>query len=257
MASVESNKGFYVANRLAMGPSSSQARKTLAIDIGGSGIKAIVLDEKGAPLTKQKRLKTPRPATPAAVVKIITKLASKQGQFDRAAVGFPGVVRKGVIYTASNLDSSWNGINLADLLSKKFGVPVRVAYDADIHGYGTIKGHGVELVITLGTGFGSALFVDGHLVPNLELAHHPFRRNDTYEDWLGDPALKKIGLTRWNNRLAQAINVLEFIFNYDYLYIGGGNSKRVTLKFGPKVRVVANIAGLLGGIACWQFGDEI
>jgi polyphosphate glucokinase len=240
-----------------MVPSLSQTPKTLAIDIGGSGIKAIVLDERGEPLTKQKRLKTPRPAIPAAVVKIIIKLASKQGQFDRASIGFPGVVRKGVIYTASNLDPSWNGINLAHLLSKEFGVPVRVANDADIHGYGTIKGHGVELVITLGTGFGSALFVNGHLVPNLELAHHPFRQNDTYEDWLGDQALKKIGQTKWNDRLAQTIDILEFIFNYDYLYIGGGNSKRITLKLGPKARIVANIAGLLGGITCWQFEDEI
>ena len=156
MTSVESNQGFYAVIRLAMGPSPSQARKTLAIDIGGSGIKAIVLDEKGTLLTKQGRLKTPRPATPEAVVKIIAKLASKQGQFDRAAVGFPGVVRKGVIYTASNLDSSWHGINLADLLSNKFGVPVRVANDADSQGYGTIKGHGVELDSTLGSGFGSA-----------------------------------------------------------------------------------------------------
>ena len=237
--------------------SPSQTLKTLAIDIGGSGIKAIVLDERGEPLTQQKHLKTPRPATPAAVVKIIIKLASQQGQFDRASIGFPGVVRKGVIYTASNLDPSWNGINLAHLLSKEFGVPVRVANDADIHGYGTIKGHGVELVITLGTGFGSALFINGHLVPNLELAHHPFRQNDTYEDWLGDQALKKIGQTKWNNRLAQTIDILEFIFNYDYLYIGGGNSKRITLKLGPKARIVANIAGLLGGITCWQFEDEI
>jgi polyphosphate glucokinase len=240
-----------------MVPSLSQTPKTLAIDIGGSGIKAIVLDERGEPLTKQKRLKTPRPAIPAAVVKIIIKLASKQGQFDRASIGFPGVVRKGVIYTASNLDPSWNGINLAHLLSKEFGVPVRVANDADIHGYGTIKGHGVELVITLGTGFGSALFVNGHLVPNLELAHHPFRQNDTYEDWLGDQALKKIGQTKWNDRLAQTIDILEFIFNYDYLYIGGGNSKRITLKLGPKAMIVANIAGLLGGITCWQFEDKI
>jgi polyphosphate glucokinase len=107
-------------------------------------------------------------------------------------------------------------------------------------------------MITLGTGFGSALFVDGKLVPNLEVAHHPFLRGKTYEDLLGNAARKKVGNKKWNRRLGQAIEALRNLFNYDYLYLGGGNAKRVTLKLPQNVRLVSNLAGLLGGIALWE-----
>lgn len=225
---------------------------TLAVDIGGTGIKAIVLDEAGKPLTERGRVKTPQPATPAAVMNTIVGMAKAQGTFDRVSVGFPGVVRHGVTVTAPNLAPSWKGFDLGKALSKKLGKPVKVANDADVQGFGAIAGRGVELVITLGTGFGSALFVDGTLVPNLEVAHHPFKRNRTYEELLGIKALKKVGNEKWNNRLKRAIESLEHLFNYDCLYIGGGNAKRITIKLPPNAKVVENIAGLLGGIALWH-----
>jgi len=226
--------------------------RTLAVDIGGTGIKSIVLDEVGKPLTERGRVKTPRPATPAAIIAVIAESAKTQGDFDRVSIGFPGVVSRGVTVTAPNLDQKWRGFHLAEALSKKLGKPVRVANDADVQGFGAIEGHGVELVITLGTGFGSALFVDGKLVPNLEVAHHPFRRDRTYEENLGIAALKKVGKKKWNKRLEKAILSLEHMFNYDHLYIGGGNAQKITLALPASVKVVSNVAGLLGGIALWR-----
>lgn len=226
--------------------------RTLAVDIGGSGIKAIVLDEAGAPLTERARVETPQPATPTSVVQAIAGLAKTQGAFEQVAVGFPGVVRQGVTETAPNLDPKWKGFYLAGALAQQLGRPVRVANDADVQGYGAIAGRGVELVITLGTGVGSALFVEGRLVPNLEVAHHPCGRQKTYEDHLGNAALKKHGKRKWNKRLAQAIQQLEALFNYDRLYVGGGNAKKVSIKLPANVKIVSNAAGLLGGIALWR-----
>jgi polyphosphate glucokinase len=234
---------------------SSKGVRTLAVDIGGTGIKAIVLDGKGFPLTERHRIPTPQPATPGAVVKVIQKLAKSQGTFDRVSVGFPGVIRRGVVSTAPNLDPSWGGYCLTETLCKRLGKPVRSANDADVQGFGAIQGQGVELVVTLGTGFGSALFVDGHLVPNLEIAHHPFRSQYTYEDELGVAALRKIGKKKWNQRLAKAFQSLEALINYDVLYIGGGNAKKLSISLAPNQKVIPNIAGLLGGIAFWNMDN--
>src|SRR5256712_1648228 len=225
------------------------ALRTLAIAIGGTGIKAVVLSATGKPLTERSRVKTPRPATPVAVINTIVELAKQQGEFDRVSVGFPGVVRRGITLNAPNLNGKWEGFRLADALMKKLDVPVRVANDADVQGFGVISGEGVELVITLGTGFGSGLFVDGKLVPNLEIGHHPFQKGKTYEDLLGDAALKKVGKRKWNKRVVRAIQTLERTFNYDRLYIGGGNAARITVKLPRNVKIVSNVAGLLGGLA--------
>ena len=99
---------------------------------------------------------------------------------------------------------------------------------------------------------GSALFVDGKLVPNLEAAHHPFRKGQTYEENLGRAALDKAGKKKWRRRVVQAIASLEHLFNYDTLYIGGGNAKKIKVDLPPNVKLVPNVAGLLGGIALWR-----
>src|SRR5437870_2938347 len=151
----------------------SKAAKTLAVDIGGSGVKVMVLSDSGTPLTERTRQDTPQPAKPKPNVDVIIELAKTQGDYDRISVGFSGVVHDGVVYTAPNLDPEWAGFDLAKALNTALEKPVRVANDADVQGYGAIEGKDVELVLTLGTGLGSALFVDGRLVPNLELAHHP------------------------------------------------------------------------------------
>lgn len=225
---------------------------TLAVDIGGSGIKALLLDEAGQPLSTRGRVETPKPATPKAVIAVIADLAKAKGPFDRVSVGFPGVVRQGVTVTAPHLDPSWTGFKLTSTLMKLLRKPVRVGNDADVQGYGAVSRHGVELVLTLGTGIGSALFVDGKLVPNLEIAHHPFRRGKTYDQLLNNVAIKKAGRTKWNKRLLRAIQTLEHLFNYDRLYLGGGNTKHIAIPLPANVKVVPNVAGLLGGIALWR-----
>lgn len=226
--------------------------QTLAIDIGGSGIKVMVLDEAGEPTTERSREETPNPAKPAPMLEQIMSLAAGQGEFDRISVGFPGVVVGGVIKTAANLDPEWVGFDLATVLSEKLGKPVRVANDADIQGLGAVDGKGVELVLTLGTGFGSALFVDGKLVPNLEMGHHPFRKGETYEQQLGRATLDNVGKQKWNERLEKAIAHLQHLFNCDYIYLGGGNTKKITFDLPPNVKIVPNVNGLLGGIALWR-----
>ena len=226
--------------------------RTLAVDIGGSGVKVMVLDETGNPLSDRLRVPTPQPPKPDAVLDAIVGLATDAGEFDRASVGFPGVVRNGITYTAVNLDPDWMGFDLASALQTRLNKPIRVANDADIQGCGAISGKGVELVVTLGTGFGSALFIDGRLVPNLEMGHHPFRKKETYEEQLGRAALDKEGKKEWNQRLEKAIATLEKLFNYDVLYIGGGETKKIKFELPSNVKIVPNVSGLLGGIALWN-----
>ena len=226
--------------------------RTLSVDIGGSGIKVIVLDTDGNPQSERSRVETPQPAKPEAVIDAIAKLADQQGNFDRVSVGFPGVVRSGVTETAVNLTPEWIGFDLEKALQERLDKPVRVVNDADMQGMGAISGQGVELVITLGTGFGSGLFVDGKLVPNLEMGHHEFRKGETYEQQLGRAALDDVGEKKWNNRLEKAISSLQRLFNYDYLYIGGGEAKKVTLELPSNVKIIPNMSGLLGGIALWR-----
>ena len=230
----------------------NQSIQTLAVDIGGSGVKVLLLDHQGNPLTERNRVKTPQPPKPEAIIEAIVNLAEKQKDYQRVAVGFPGVVQQGITKTAVNLHSDWIGFDLASNLSQRLGKPVKVANDADIQGFGAIEGRGVELVLTLGTGFGSALFINGKLVPNLEMGHHPFRKGETYEEQLGRAALEKEGKKKWNNRLEKAIATLEHLFNYDTLYIGGGEAKKIEFDLPKNAKIVPNVAGLLGGIALWN-----
>ena len=224
--------------------------RTLAVDIGGSGIKVMVLNTVGNPLGDRQRLKTPHPAKPKDVIDTILTLA-KEHEFDRVSVGFPGVVQNGVVKTAVNLHKSWLEYDLATSLTQLLSKPVKVANDADIQGFGAISGKGVELVLTLGTGFGSALFVDGKLVPNLEMGHHPFSKKETYEEQLGRAALEKQGPKKWNTRLAKAIATLDRLFNYDILYIGGGETKNIDFDLPANAQIIPNVTGLLGGIKLW------
>jgi polyphosphate glucokinase len=235
-----------VSARRAAGP------RTLALDIGGTWLKAVVLDARGEALVTPLHAPTPKPATPAAVCRVLTGLARAMPRFQRVAIGFPGVVHDGVIYTAVNLHPAWRGVDLAQRMKRLTGRPVRVCNDADVQGMGVIAGKGLELVITLGTGVGSALFIDGTLVPNLEYGHHPFRRGRTYEELLGDRALKRVGKRIWNRRLRSATETLQLVFNPRVLYLGGGNSRLVARPLPRGVRVVGNIAGLLGAIRLWS-----
>jgi polyphosphate glucokinase len=226
--------------------------RTLAIDIGGTGIKAMVVSSQGKPLTERSRVATPRPATAQAVAAALRTIVPDSRTYDRISVGFPGVVHDGVVRTAPNLDRSWEGFDLAGAIKKATRKPVRVLNDAGVQGYGVIRGKGVEVCVTLGTGFGFSLFVDGSYVPNIELGHHPFRKNKTYEELLGNRALGSLGRKKWNRMLGRAIEQIDRTFNFDALYIGGGNSANVTIDLPPNVKRVDNVSGLLGGVKLWE-----
>ena len=224
---------------------------TLAIDIGGSGLKIQTLSPEGQPISDRLRVPTPIPATTTAILSALDELKVSVPLFDRVSVGFPGVIKQGKTLTAANLDPGWIGFPLAKTLEKRWGKPVRMANDCAVGGYAVIQGHGVELVITLGTGMGSALFTEGVLCPGLELGHHPWGKK-TYEQYLGKRGLAKYGVKRWNKLLKRAIEQTAATFNWDTLYIGGGNAKKVTLKHGNNIKIISNEEGLLGAMALWR-----
>ena len=236
-----------------VGSSNSSGPLTLAIDIGGSGIKAMLLDAAGKPISERLRVVTPLMPTPQAVMAALDAFRKQLPNFDRVSVGFPGVVKRGVTILAVNLHPDWANFPFQEKLAERWKKPVRVGNDADIAGYGAIQGRGVELVLTLGTGLGSALFTNGHLVPGLELSLHPWRKKgNNYEDYLGRRGLDKYGKARWNDFLEAAIHQTELLFNWDHLYLGGGNTKKILFTPAKNVSIVSNDTGLLGGVYLWK-----
>jgi len=226
--------------------------RTLAIDIGGTGLKALIVGPDGTALTDRARVETPRPATPGQLLPEIWKLVAPLGAFDRISVGFPGVVVDGVTLTAPNLHKQWRGFDLAKAVTEQLGRPVRVLNDAGVQGYGVIEGQGVEMVLTLGTGLGCAVYLEGNYVPNLELAHHPFGNGKTYEEYVSARALGRIGKKRWNRRVAKLIAQVMPVWNPRHLYLGGGNAKHLTIELPANITITPNVAGLLGGIVLWH-----
>ncbi len=225
----------------------------LAIDIGGSGLKAAILNSEGEMTTERVRIKTPHPCLPEVLLEKLVELVEPLQNYDMVSVGFPGVVRNGKIITAPNLGTEiLRGFDLAGELSARLGKPVRAVNDADMQGLGAIGGEGVEMVITLGTGFGSALFVEGQLGPHLEISHTPFRKEQSYDEQLGARALKKIGRKKWNRRVQKAIENLRILTNFDKLYIGGGNASKLDFKLPPDIKIVSNECGVKGGAWLWR-----
>lgn len=235
----------------------SPGARILSIDIGGSTIKATILSEEGELIQEYKKVKTPKPATPDAVLKAISTLIENLQTYDKVSVGFPGYIKNGVTCTAPNLGTDlWKGFDLASRLGNHLQKPIRVANDADLHGLGVVRGTGLELVITLGTGFGTAILMDGALLPHLELAHHPISKKRTYDGFIGDKAYIQIGRKRWNRRMKQVLKVLKVVFNYDRLYIGGGNADELDFKLDDNIEIITNKDGIKGGARLWQLHRE-
>ncbi len=226
---------------------------TLAIDIGGTGLKAGILSVNGRMVEGPQRVDTPHPATPASVIDALIGLTAALGSFDRISIGFPGVIRDRRVLTAPNLGTdAWHGFALAAELAKRLGAPARLANDATIQGLGVIAGRGVECVITLGTGMGFALFEAVRPAPHLELSQHPVRGRKTYDQYIGNAALHAIGRKRWNRRVRRAIGFIATLTSYDMLYIGGGNAKHVQFALPARVQIVSNEAGITGGVRLWD-----
>ena len=227
--------------------------KILAIDIGGSRIKATILDIEAAILMDYVRVETPTAASPDQVLQAIVELTKDFKEYSKVSVGFPGYVKKGIVYTAVNLSTEkWDRFDLKKALSKVLKKPVRVINDADMQGLGIAKGQGLEMVVTLGTGFGTALLIDGILLPHLEVAHHPLSKERDYDQYIGKKALEEVGIERWNKRMKKVIEVLKTVFNYDHLYISGGNAKKITFKLEDNISIVSNVDGIKGGARLWQ-----
>ncbi len=239
---------------------------TLAIDIGGTGLKAAVLDAAGKMVTDRARIATTYPAPPEKLVADLVGLVAAMPPYDRISAGFPGVVRDGLVRSAphfvarrgpgSQIDNklvkAWDRFDLAAALTAALGQPARVANDADLQGAAVVTGRGLELVITLGTGCGTAVFRDGQSRVHLELAHHPFRNGQTYDEQLGELARKRIPAKRWNMRVGKALATLDALFLPDHIFIGGGNAPKVRISLPEHVTTIDNTAGILGGIRLWE-----
>ena len=227
--------------------------RTLAIDIGGTRLKAGILDVDGTMVAGPDRVDTPHPSGPDIVLTKLAELVRPLGAFDRISVGFPGVVRGGRTLTAPNLGTDvWHDFPLATELGQRLGKPARVLNDASVQGLGVISGVGLECVITLGTGFGFALFEDGLLAPHLEVGQHPVAKDKTYDLYLGNAALHKVGRKKWNKRLQKAIGFLDTLVTYDTLLIGGGNAQVIDFDLPANARIVPNAAGITGGVKLWS-----
>ncbi|HEY0266764.1 MAG TPA: ROK family protein, partial [Rhizomicrobium sp.] len=204
-------------------------------------------------LVPRVRTKTPRHRKPRHIVAALAALVAPLGKFDHVTIGFPGVVKRGVVISAPHFGTGdWAGFDLRAAMQKKLKKPVKVLNDADVQGLAVIQGKGLELVCTLGTGFGTAWFRDGELMPHMDLAHMVVRRKDDFDLYIGDKTRRKIGLRDWNKRLAKLIAVLEAVFAYDHLYFGGGNSACVRIKLPKNVSIVSNDAGMEGGAFAWS-----
>jgi polyphosphate glucokinase len=245
------------STKLNQGPT-SPGLVTLGIDIGGTNLKAAVLDAEGQFLSDRILEPTPRPATPRALMDAIGTMVVGLPAFHRASIGFPGVVRSGVVVTAPNLGTAqWSGMDLAARLANKLNVPVRMLNDAAMHGLGVAKGPGLECVITLGTGVGCAVFRSGRFLLHLELGQLA-RGNVSYDGFIGQAAMVGVGLTEWNQRVHETVETVISLTSCETLYIGGGNSRHLAEPYPVRSRIVGNRAGLGGAVRMWDSAlDEL
>lgn len=247
----------------------------LGIDIGGSGIKGAIVDaETGEMIAERFRLDTPDQAKPADVARVVGLVARHFAWAGPIGCTFPAIIRNGVAYSAANVDNSWIGTNAKTLFEEATGCPVTVINDADAAGIAEIvfgagrDQPGVIIMLTLGTGIGSAVFVDGHLLPNTELGHIEINGGDA-ERQAAESARQRADLTwkKWGKRLNTYFQALEFLLSPDLFIVGGGVSKK-SEKFFKYIKTRAplmaaqmlNEAGIIGGAmaahAIFQNGDE-
>jgi polyphosphate glucokinase len=228
-------------------------RSTLAVDIGGTLIKTAIVDENGALISEFVTTPTPKPATPEVVIALIARVIKPLPEFGRISVGFPGVVHRTHIATAPNLGTDyWKDFDLEQALALELGKPVRVLNDAIVYGLGIARGPGRECVLTLGTGMGCALFCEGSAFHGLELGQHYACDDMNYDQYIGHAAYLAIGLEEWNKRAERAIVAVHKLTNSDRIYIGGGNSRRITFALPAWATVVPPSGGVAGGARLWH-----
>ena len=233
----------------------------LGIDIGGTGIKAAPVDVTAGKLTAERfKLATPQPPTPEVVGKVVAEVASHFNWTGPAGITFPGVVASGVIRTAHNLDPAWVGVNSVEFFGKATGLDVAVLNDADAAGiaemrFGAGAGKkGTVLLLTLGTGIGSALFYDGVLVPNTEFGHIELHGHDA-EKRASEHAREvgDLSWSKWAGRVDAYLDKMEELLSPDLIIVGGGVSRqsdkflpRLTLRAPIVPAALHNDAGIVG-----------
>ncbi len=245
-------------------------RLTLSVDCGGLFLKSCVLDDSGTMHSKPNRVETPYPLSPTRFVETIAHIASELPKAYRATVGMPGMIRNGVVVATPHyinvrgprtrvdpeLQEQWQDFDVQSAISEKLRLPTLVLNDAEVHGAGIITGSGYEVVITLGTGLGFAIFYGGKLTPHFEFSHATVRRGATYDTWIGEQERKRLGNVFWSRRIKQLVEELRPVFKWDRLYIGGGNARLIRpndlMKMGDDVVIVPNTAGVAGGVRAWN-----
>jgi polyphosphate glucokinase len=231
----------------------SAGPRTLSIDVGGTGLKASVLDSAGRMIVERVRVPTPDPCPPTVLLRAFAGLLAQLPPFDRISIGFPGVIRDGHVITAPHFtEQAWKDYPLEATVARRFGKPARLLNDAEVQGLGIIARRGLEVVLTLGTGVGSAVFGNGRLGPHLELAHHPIHKRKTYNDYIGNEARRALGTKQWSRRVGKTVDVVYSLLHYDLLYLGGGNAAHFELPLPDNVRIASNDAGITGGIHLWD-----
>lgn len=249
---------------------SSSAPLTLGIDCGGGGIKASVLDPSGNAVKGPVRTPTPYPLPPELLVSTFVDLAGQLPAADRVTIGMPGMVRKGEVIATPHyitkqgprskvvpqLVRAWAGFQMGKAAESALGLPTLVLNDAEVAGAAVIEGAGLEMIITLGTGLGNAIFLDGVLAPHAELSQGSVRWGLSYDDYLGEHERLRLGDSQWSRRLRRVIEGFESVYMWDRLYVGGGNAKRITEtqreKMPAGVEYVGNEAGMVGGVRAWD-----
>jgi polyphosphate glucokinase len=229
---------------------------TLAIDVGGSHIKAALLGATGHLVSERLRLATPDPLTPKKLLATLVGIAEALEAHDRVSIGIPGLVHGGRVYAIPvTADPAFRGFDLAGLLRRRDRRPVRMLNDAQMHGLGFIRGRGVEMALTLGTGLGSALFIDGKLGPHVQFLSAAGNEDLRGGDY-GDLALEALGRKKWSRRVERLIEILRRLTNFDHLYIGGGNASQLKLDLPKDVTRGDNSAALLGAVRMWEWDVE-
>jgi len=237
------------------------SKRILGIDFGGSGIKGAPVDIKTGKLLEERfRIPTPDPSTPEKVAKTIRELVKHFKWKGYIGVGFPAVVQNGIVRSAANIDKSWVNTNARELFTAKTGLPVWVANDADVAGLAEVKfgaGAGFKgaiVVLTIGTGIGSSLFIKGKLYPNTEFGHLEFKGMDA-EAYASDATRKKENLDweTWGKRLNEYLRFVEFLTAPELIILGGGASKKLEM-FADQLKLNARVvpakflneAGIIG-----------
>ncbi len=247
---------------------------TLVIDCGGGSMKASVLDGTGTMRAHPIRVPAPYPMPTPVFVTTLVDIADQLPAAERVTVGLPGMIRHGVVITTPHyvtrsgprsrvlpdLLEQWTGFDAQTALTQAFGRPTRVLNDAEVHGAGVVSGVGLELVLTLGTGLGCAIYDGGHLAPHLELSQAPVRWGLSYDTYIGEHERRRLGNAMWSRRVAKVVAGLRPVFLWDRLYLGGGNSRNITPTvlpwLGDDVVIVPNSAALVGGDRIWHLADS-